>query len=108
MDLWIRSQDKEVLQKITSLFVNDDGYIFSYDYINSNEVFLGTYKTKERALEVLDEIHNILMPQVKAIYNNKIEEVKLQDFTSDIIVKPIIDDIQIKQLNNYVYEMPKE
>lgn len=39
MELWIRSQDKEVLQKITSLFVNDDGYIFSYDYINSNEVF---------------------------------------------------------------------
>ena len=56
MDLWIRSQDKEVLQKITSLFVNDDGYIFSYDYINSNEVFLGKYKTKVRALKVLDEI----------------------------------------------------
>lgn len=59
----MRSQDKEVLQKITSLFVNDDGYIFSYDYINSNEVFLGKYKTKERALEVLDEIQQyILLP----------------------------------------------
>ena len=80
MELWIRSQDKEVLQKITSLFVNDDGYIFSYDYINSNEVFLGKYKTKERALEVLDEIQKIL----------NLEYTFLQD------------------LSNYVYEMPKE
>ena len=60
MDLWVRSQDKEVLQKITSLFVNDDGYIFSYDYINSNEVFLGKYKSKERALGVLDEIQKYI------------------------------------------------
>lgn len=61
MELWVRSQDKEVLQKITSLFVNDDGYIFSYDYINSNEVFLGKYKNKTRALEVLDEIQRHLV-----------------------------------------------
>ena len=90
MDLWIRSQDKEVLQKITSLFVNDDGYIFSYDYINSNEVFLGKYKTKERALEVLDEIHNILMP---------ISEYKQE-----------IDNLIInyKNIDTVVYEMPKE
>ena len=111
MDLWIRSQRKERLCKTSNFVIreaNKQGYYAIAENRNKNTIEYGIYKTKERALEVLDEIQKLLMPQVEAIYNNKIEVVKLQDFTSDIIVKPIIDDIQIKQLNNYVYEMPKE
>ena len=100
MELWIRNQDKDVLQKITSLFVNDDGYIFSYDYINSNEVFLGKYKSKERALEVLDEIQNILKPQVIT----KLGKIVGKTCDGTIYTTPT----EIKELSTYVYKMPKE
>lgn len=62
MELWIRSQDKRILQKVDNIFL-DANYgnkrICSYD--NDNRIELGTYKTKERAIEVLDEIQNILI-----------------------------------------------
>jgi len=57
MDLYIRSQDRLILEKYETLQLcqNPDGTWF----FNSGLV-LGKYKTKERALEVLDEIQNIL------------------------------------------------
>ena len=55
MELWIRSQDKTILTKI-----NEDIYIYDNldktSTIRTDKWQLGTYKTKERALEVLDEI----------------------------------------------------
>lgn len=70
MELWIRSQDKEKLLKVNGIqyqnckLVENEiiegniliGFHNSYD----NEI-LGEYKTKERALEVLDEIQSILI-----------------------------------------------
>ncbi len=69
MDLWIRSQDKETLKKVHYLKIsrNYEGttlegeaeYSYSIFDINKDEEFLkklGSYKTKERALEVLNEI----------------------------------------------------
>ena len=64
MELWIRSQDKMNLVKIKQINVNyrDSRQIIANYmpemYENSGEYYelLGTYKTKERALEVLDEI----------------------------------------------------
>ncbi len=52
MDLWIRSQDKSTLLKINYLYVNEND-------IHREDELLGTYKSKERALEVLDEINEI-------------------------------------------------
>ena len=60
MELWIRNQDKEILIKIDRIGIEkfDDGYgIVTYERIGTkNEFGLGLYKSKERALEVLDEI----------------------------------------------------
>ena len=59
MELWIRSQDKERLMKINSLnYVeyNDNYVINGYGTNECDNYDLGLYKTKERALEVLDEI----------------------------------------------------
>jgi len=61
MELWIRSQDRMKLcnAKVLSLDNLQTGI-----FCNSCEdsyVFVGKYKTKERALEVLDEIQNILI-----------------------------------------------
>lgn len=57
MDLWIRSQDRRILQKVDNIFLNanyENKRICSF--VDDYEVELATYKSKERALEVLDEI----------------------------------------------------
>lgn len=68
MNLWIRSQDKMNLVKIRQISLNySDKKQIIANYIpelyeNSGGYYelLGTYKTKERALEVLDEIQHLL------------------------------------------------
>lgn len=66
MELWVRSQDKERLLKIISIFVEYNGdvnpNIHTHSIIGNNCVNLGIYNTKERALEVLDEIQNKICP----------------------------------------------
>ena len=95
MELWIRSQDKMNLVKVRQIGVNyqdNKQIIANYTpelYENSGGYYelLGTYKTKERALEVLTEIQN------------KINLINLgHDFGS-----PMID------LKNptYIYQMPE-
>lgn len=68
MELWVRSQDKERLGKIVYLELKNDDYGFYI--IGWRDKFEGTkiatYKTKERALEVLDEI-NILLDTVNDV-----------------------------------------
>lgn len=63
MDLWIRSQDKRELRPNPKLGIDEvenKFYIVDrYDFERAN--ILGTYKTKERALEVLDEIQNAIL-----------------------------------------------
>ena len=64
----MRSQDKMNLVKIRQIslnYQNNKQIIANYIpdfYPNSGEYceFLGTYKTKERAIEVLDEIQDLL------------------------------------------------
>ena len=64
----MRSQDKMNLVKVRQISVNyqdNKQIIANYMpelYENSGEYYeiLGTYKTKERALEVLDEIQDLL------------------------------------------------
>lgn len=68
MELWIRSQDKSSIVKVDNLYVSVGNYICYYVekgkevsgtyYRPSGE--LGRYETKERALEVLDEIQKLL------------------------------------------------
>ena len=63
MNLWIRSQDKMKLFKINNVCItfgdNTREYAIVYDEPNGIEV-LATYKTKERTLEVLDEIQRLI------------------------------------------------
>lgn len=62
MELWIRSQDEEILVKVNNLSLVHD--IDTWEIINSYADHqyweLGTYTTKERALEVLDEIQRLI------------------------------------------------
>ena len=67
--MWVRSQDKMNLVKVRQIGVNyqdNKQIIANYTpelYENSGGYYelLGTYKTKERALEVLDEIQDELI-----------------------------------------------
>ena len=115
MELWIRSQDKGKLIKANNIEIShhysykdiQEKYLlpsgsFEYrkvqkkdKYIKSvimcnDEITLGTYKTKERALEVLDEIQDILKPQQYEVPTER------ETFTTS------------PNISNYVYEMPKD
>lgn len=57
MELWVRSQDKTVLVEVKSL----QCYLGEYCIETMNGIKLGRYETKERCLEILDEIQKILM-----------------------------------------------
>lgn len=103
MELWIRSQNKGALIKVEMLG-NTDGIIHSYSGVN--KTVLGKYKSDERALEILDEIQNILMP--KCIINSKSMKFSEPYEKNGIVLMDCNADARWEQLNTYVYEMPKE
>ena len=101
MDLWIRSQDKENLIKVDNLGL---AYIEKYNFIDrigdiakkehyicqfqkNSHTTLGKFASKERALEVLDEISDEL---ISANY------------------MPLEENEKITCGSARVYEMPKE
>lgn len=81
MELWVRSQDKNNLKKVNNIYVEHItkdydswiGNIHSQPYvITSDNGNLGFYGTKERALEILDEIQNkIVTLNYQAHYLNE-------------------------------------
>lgn len=99
MDLWIRSQDKRELRPNPKLGIDEvenKFYIVDrYDFERAN--ILGTYKTKERALEVLDEIQNAILGILSL---EDIEEQKIKQYTGFACLS--------KVTNCLVYEIPKE
>ena len=61
MELWIRSQDKEVLTRVIDIWKDaDKNEIWSKSSFATKNC-LGIYESKERALEVLDEIQDELI-----------------------------------------------
>jgi hypothetical protein len=92
MDLWIRSQNKENLLKAENLGVyNEKLYVNGHE---ENGYCIGIYKSKERALEVLNGIEN---------FKTAIDMIYLSDKKrNDLIVA------MIKESNSFIYDMPKE
>ncbi len=109
MDLWIRSQDREVLLKIQMVeleeFEKDEYWIYVEDELGEPYRVFGVYPSKKRALEILDEIQNLLTPK-PIISSYKVEQADLLKGTS--LVKTMIDDIKTQNYTSIVYEMPKE
>ena len=111
MNLWVRNQDKTIFQKVDNLLISDgDNEEGTFNiYTNSLLVqnVLGRYKTKERALEVLDEIQNILKP--KYILNTA--SIKPDgDFYEEngVIFQKYNANARIQELSTFVYQMPAE
>lgn len=110
MDLWIRSQNKEILMKICDIAIDKNKIVGYFDKETEYET-LGIYSSKERALEVLDEIQSIIKGKTIIKLNNLLrrEEVdKLKNIVGkDGLITP--PAYEIKRLNqNEVYEMPEE
>lgn len=99
MELWIRSQNKKKLC-VAKFFEldNDETGIFCFNG-ESYSIFAGKYKSKERALEVLDEIEERIM------LINTINIAK--DTDSLIACKNALTEEKIKGLN-YPYQMPEK
>ena len=119
MDLWIRSTARANLTKCDCLSIilgseiyekNDweyKGYTICQCYGNNptkSVTPLGTYRTKERALEVLDEIQNILKP--KTLITDTGNPIKCSDGGFVYLSQKI--KLEYQQVGTYVYEMPKE
>ena len=105
MELWIRSQDKESITKVSNIqyHYHNDLHIIGTYYDNLK--ILGTYKSKERALEVLDEIQNILKPKIFV----KKDETELNNLKIEYTIREVQSlEYDIEQLDTYVYQMPKE
>ena len=98
MDLWIRSQDKTQLLKVIGLYYDYQKEKHHITCITENDYYwVGMYKTKERALEVLDEIQGILRAKFASTISGK------EGFAS-------MGKKQVLTMLNQmaVYEMPKE
>ena len=115
MELWIRSQDKESLTKVSNISLKEirkpytnelDCYGIGTYYDNLQ--VLGKYTTKERALEVLDEIQDKLGNED----NDLINKLKILENTPIINCSNNDDceiNINIELLKNMIiYEMPEE
>ena len=105
MELWIRSQDKRILQKVDNIFLDanyENKRISTYD---GDNIELGTYKTKERAIEILDEIQSLLQPTIE--YKPIVQEEYNPSYTYKHFVK-VDDNIEIKELSTFVYQMPED
>lgn len=90
--MWIRSQSKETLLKATKIFIHDNQVFASME--DGFDEMVGEYKSKERAIEVLDEIQGRISPKFNYKGNN--EEV-------DLFIKTQMLNSMIA-----VYQMPKE
>ena len=97
--MWIRSQDKGYLVKNPIIDIDirkNEVYILDRTYAKNSFVgrILGVYKSKERAVEVLDEIQSRICPKFN--YEGNSEEV-------DIFIKT-------QMLNSMIagYQMPEE
>ena len=97
MELWIRSQDRTFLRKVNTIGIVEGRDFWSID--ENLTVSFGKYKTKERALEVLNEIEERIM------LINTINIAKDRD--SLIACKNALTEEKIKGLG-YPYQMPKE
>lgn len=116
MDLWIRSQDKRRLIKIAQTDFTSSGYYGTmdkqYSILCQDEVWLGSYETKERAVEILDEIQNLLQPKLiwkEPKTNINYDENFIQTLANDMVIQTTQQvEYDLKQAGQIVYEMPKE
>lgn len=108
MDLWIRSQNgrlskvDDIMQPIEDEFDGVNGWVLYAVKQSGAMSILGIYETEERAIEVLDEIQNV-------IYINKLFNADINAFQTVLKNEGYTE----KEISKYLkvistYEMPKK
>ena len=103
MELWIRSQDKNLLIKADNLCIMENRIVF-IPRNNNGRVSLGTYESNKRAVEILDDIQAFLKPMVS--YRQK--EPITNDLGNGFYQIRQNVDFKIQELSTNIYQMPKE
>lgn len=118
-NLWIRSQDKKRLTIVNSLGygeyrnpLNEDRF---YIYCQ-NAYTLGEYSTKERCIEIFDEIQKLLQSNGLVIMKDVDFDVIDKDylkpfkplFYQSSVVPSNKSEITVHNIEDLVYEMPEE
>ena len=115
MELWIRTQDRAKLLIVKELELQMLLYrteVSIWGGTENNCFLLGRYKDKERALQVLDTIQNILNPVV--IMKEPKTEVEnnrnfIQTLTNEFMIKTTQQiEYDLKEAGQFVYNMPEE
>lgn len=110
MDLWIRSQNRKMMEKAVAVKIahyKENGKTTNSIVINNDYIF-GEYATEERALEVLDEITNLIKPKYVIRCNDHKEVNKFLNNQNNDYVS-VSDVGSVMNVNQTLYyEMPKE
>ena len=106
MELWIRTQDRECLTKVNHLYINEKGNNI-YEISQEDDIPLGKYISKERALEVLDEIQKKITPVTIIRQTHPTKYIDDKKTISDTVLY-IQEDVDVKKVGMIIYEMPKE
>ena len=107
MNLWVRSQDRECLINISNIQYVYKNNMHGLGTYYDNLKILGTYKTKERAIEVLDEIQNILKPKY-ILDTSSIKPDGNIYKENGVIFQNYDANAKIEELSTFVYQMPKD
>lgn len=105
MNLWVRSQDKRILQKVDNIFLDanyENKRISTYD---GDNVELGTYETKERAIEVLNEIEKLIKP-ITIFQNCQVDKSTIEKI-NEIGYCMVNNDARVEQISQAFYQMPE-
>ena len=112
MDLWIRSQDKEMLCKAECVEIMHDDPVYAKIYLNGKfpDLIVGCYE-KQRAVEVLDEIQKLLISGVFLFKNFDISSKDLKSIGIDnacvYSTKDNNSQFEHIQRDCVVFEMPE-
>ena len=107
MELWIRSQYGELLEKAKMIKVGTADNGKTYSIIVNNDYVYADYKTKERALEVLDEIQNILKPKY-ILETSSIKPDGKFYIDNGKLCQNYSGNTKIEELSTFVYQMPEK
>lgn len=114
MDLWIKTTEKSLI-KVDNIFNGEiNGKACIITLAHDEEIELGEYETKERVLEVLDEIQKLLMGQDIMCFKNTGLEYRDHTDLYQAIQKnkwvALCDDAKVEYIapSTIVYEMPQE
>lgn len=61
MELWVRGQEKSLLKKVSEVLYEEMDEHSIVTFQGDDVMLLGIYKTKERCLEIIDEIQSLLV-----------------------------------------------